>query len=202
MDKNYLIYQILSPKINLLVKLLGEKRKVLRQYWYLERCFFYPSYEFEEVEIDFIARLSFYFGGVRERIERSSTKKEIVKELKKVYQDVFLASLYNFEPEDEIFDLCNKFHDEIEHFLKEDILGCILGISLTRFWIFKLKNRNYEILQNNKILFKGKTSEYGTIALDTISEEDYILKIQIKNKFKIRKFKVSKFSSGIKMNIL
>src|SRR3989344_611413 len=159
MDKHHLLYQILSPKISKLVKLLGEKEKVLRHYWYLERCFFYPSYEFKEVQTDFIAILSFYSAGMRERIERSNTKNEIIKELKKVYQDVFLTSFYNFEPQDEIFEICNKFHDEIELFFKQDILGCILGISLTRFWFFKLKNKNYEILEDDKTLFKGKTSE-------------------------------------------
>ena len=40
---------------------------------------------------------------MRERIERSDTKNEIIKELKKIYQDVFLTSFYNFEPQDEIF---------------------------------------------------------------------------------------------------
>src|SRR3989339_475044 len=140
MDKHHLLYQILSPKISKLVKLLGEKEKVLRHYWYLERCFFYPSYEFKE-------------------------------------------------PQDEIFGICNKFHDEIESFFKQDILGCILGISVTRFWLFKLKNKNYEILQDGSVLFKGKTSEYGTIALDTISKGDYILKIYFKDKFKTKSLK-------------
>ena len=200
MDKHHLLYQILSPKISKLVKLLGEKEKGLRHYWYLERCFFYPSYEFKEAQADFIARLSFYSGGVRERIESSDTKSETIKELKRIYQDVFLTSFYNFEPQDEIFGICNKFHDEIESFFKQDILGCILGISVTRFWLFKLKNKNYEILQDGSVLFKGKTSEYGTIALDTISKGDYILKIYFKDKFKTKSIKVSEFSSGIKIN--
>src|SRR3989338_8663862 len=95
MDKYHLLYQILSPKISKLVKLLGEKEKVLRHYWYLERCFFYPSYEFKEAQADFIARLSFYSGGVRERIESSDTKSETIKELKRIYQDVFLNPFLN-----------------------------------------------------------------------------------------------------------
>lgn len=113
---------------------------------------------------------------------------------------MFLTSFYNFNPQDEIFELCNEFHDEIESFFKQDILGCILGISITRFWFFKLKNKKLEILQNDKILFKGKTSEYGTIALDTISKGDYILKIYFKDRFKVKPIKVSEFSSGIKIN--
>jgi len=201
MDKHYLIYEILSPKINKIVKLLGgEKEKVLRHFWYLERCFFYPSYEFKEVESDFIAKLSFYSGGVRERIENSTTEKQVISELKKVYQNVFLTSHYNFEPSGELFEICNQFHDEIETFFNKDVLGCIFGISTTRFWLFKIKNKPYEIIQNDKSLFKGKTSEYGTIALDTIPKGDYILKIHLKDKFKLHKFKVTNFSAGIKIN--
>ena len=109
---------------------------------------------------------------------------------------------YNFEPHGEIFEICNEFHDEVEDFFSEDVLGCILGIPLKRLWIFKLKNRNYEILKDEKVLFKGKTSREGTIALDTISKGKYVLKIFFKNKIKTKCFNISKFSSGIKINFI
>ncbi len=170
----------------------------------MERMFVYPTYEYSGVdEVDeFIVRLSFFCSGIRERLKECKNKSDEIREAKKVYQDVFLTCVYNFEPKEEIGKLTQEFHDLVEKFFKKDILGCILGISLKRFWLFKVKNKKYEVLKEGKIIKSGESSKEGTVAIDGIENGDYLLKIYFGEKTKEKDIKVKEFLSGIKLNFI
>jgi hypothetical protein len=202
MDKQYLTYTILAPKINTIVKLLsGEDVKKIKHYWFQERCFYYPEYQIQPVDEDFIVRLSFYSSGVRERIANAVSDDIIIKELKNVYKKVFLKCYYNYGPKSAFFEICHNFHDEVEKVLNKDILGCFVSIRVTRFWFLKLKSTPYELIQKDKVLSKGKISKYGSIVFTNKPKGKYILKIFQGNNCKMKSFKIKKFSQEIRINL-
>ncbi|MBU0470353.1 MAG: T9SS type A sorting domain-containing protein [Nanoarchaeota archaeon] len=205
MDKAKLRGMIIS-NIHDLVKIIDktERKKVLKHYWYLNRMFVYPTYEFSGVEEvdEFIVRLSFFCEGIRNRLKLSENRSDEIKEIKKVYRNVFLTCVYNFEPKKEIKELTQKFHDLVENYFKNDVLGCILGISVKRFWLFKIKQKKYELVETGKVIKSGKTSKEGIIAFENIKKGNYILKIYFDEKVKEKKIQVTEFLSGIKLNFI
>jgi len=200
------LVDIIVSEIHKLVKLIdkSERKKVLKHYWYMERMFVYSTYEYSGVDKvdEFIVRLSFFCNGIRERLKGNKNRYDEIKEVKKVYKDVFLTCVYDFEPKEEIKNITQEFHGFVENYFKQDVLGCMLGISLKRFWLFIIKNKTYELLKEGKSIKSGKISKEGTIAIDNVEKGDYLLKIYFGDKVKEKEIQVKEFLAGIRLNFI
>lgn len=123
MNTKELLYGIVYPKINHLVKKLGEttQKKTIHHYWKDLVCYFFPVYETEmEIKDDFIARLSFYSTGIRDRIYPNAKEDDVISEIRKIWKNIFLHSL-KYEKQ-ETKEICLEFAKEINEFFNKDVL--------------------------------------------------------------------------------
>jgi hypothetical protein len=144
-----LFTNIVAPHLHKLVELVSSSRrmKVLVHEWVLEIEYNWPEYAIvSDDDSDFIARLSFWIGGLREKFKSNPSKKDVIELLNKTF-DASTFCYFEFGARDDIERQIEFYCTQVDDFFNERILSP----KLKRFRLSKeaipLINRTIKILE-------------------------------------------------------
>jgi hypothetical protein len=119
----------------------SRRKKILVHEWILGIEYNWPEYiHVSDDNSEFIPRLSFWIGGLRDRFNSDPKKSEVVEMLDKTF-DASTFCFFEYGARDDVLKQIEKYSKEVDEFFGEDILT-------HKFKKFKLSQKIVKIVNN------------------------------------------------------
>ena len=142
-DYSEFFTHVVANHLHKLVDLVKSSRreKILVHEWILGIEYNWPEYiHVSDDNSEFIPRLSFWIGGLRDRFNSDPKKSEVVEMLDKTF-DASTFCFFEYGARDDVLKQIEKYSKEVDEFFGEDILT-------HKFKKFKLSQKIVKIVNN------------------------------------------------------
>ena len=142
-DYSEFFTHVVANHLHKLVDLVefSRRKKILVHEWILGIEYNWPEYiHVSDDNSEFIPRLSFWIGGLRDRFNSDPKKSEVVEMLDKTF-DASTFCFFEYGARDDVLKQIEKYSKEVDEFFGEDILT-------HKFKKFKLSQKIVKIVNN------------------------------------------------------